>query len=286
MNRLKIGIIIAGAEGYETVLRAFENPGLQELCTAIAYGNKDEALACRKSLDIQTNFLCIQNMDEVADNRLNLYQLSGEGVSAETVAAQALEDKQIDALVVCRGEGTSAGNGLEVLLTDNICMYVADSLDVSDLQNFRRTLERDFGCCGPRIAILADDRQTVSALEAQIDESKLINYGVYGFDAFFDDEVYRCFDGAVTVQKTQAEEWFRKMSEEYGVRCVTVGGRLVPCTTHAVAKDRDAAVADLCHAIYIAIDIVRSQHDYDVAHVNPLQKMYHDKREDNRKNIE
>ncbi len=286
MDRLKIGIIIEGSEGYETVLRAFENPGLQELCTAIAYGDKDEALACRKSLDIQTNFLCIQNMDEVADNRLNLYQLPSEGTSAEAVAVQALEDKHIDALVVCRGDGMSAGKGGEVLLTDDVCMYVADSLDVSDLQNFRRTLERDFGCCGPRVAILTDDRQTVNALEAQMDEAKLISYGVYGFDAFFDDEVYKCFDGAVTMQEAQAEEWFGKMSEEYGVRCVTVGGRLVPCTTHTMAEDRDATVADLCHAVYIAIDIVRSQHDYDMVHANPLQKMYHDKREDYRKNIE
>ncbi len=289
MDRPRIGIIIEDTDGYETVLRAFENPTLQELCTAVVYGDKDEALKCRKAVDLQTNFLCIQSLDEVTDNRLNLYQLTsgnGNGIPAETVSAQASEEKSLDALVVCSGQENLKADGCGVLFAEDVCVRVADKLDVAVLQDFSLMLERDFSRISPFVAILADDRQDVDTLLGQMEEAKLINYGVYSFDEFFNAEVYKCFDGAVTMQKRQAEEWFKKMSEGYGVQSVTTSGKPVLYTTHTLASDRDTAVSDLCHAIYTATDTVRYRQEYDTAHTNPLQKLFRDKREDDRKNVE
>lgn len=275
--------------GYGTVLRAFENPTLQELCAAVVYGNKDEALKCRKSMDLQTNFLCIQELDEMADNRLNLYQLTSDadnGIPIETILTQALEENNLDALVICSGQESLKADGCGVLLAEDVCVRVADELDMSVLMDFRMMLERDFGRFAPFVAILADDRQDVDVFLEQMEEAKLINYGVYSFDEFFNAEVYKCFDGAVTMQKHQAEEWFKKMSEEYGVQSVTINGKPVLYTTHTMVSDKDAVVSDFCHAIYTATDAVRCRQEYDTARVNPLQKLFRDKREDDRKNVE
>ena len=58
--------------GYEVILKAFEEPGMLELCTPIIYGSPKIAAYHKKALNLETNFSIINNAEEARDGRINL----------------------------------------------------------------------------------------------------------------------------------------------------------------------------------------------------------------------
>ena len=48
--------------GWEVVLKSFEDPTMLELCTPVIYGSPKVATYHRKTMDIQTSLLVLQQM--------------------------------------------------------------------------------------------------------------------------------------------------------------------------------------------------------------------------------
>ena len=69
--------------GYEVILKAFEEPGMLELCTPIIYGSPKVAAYHKKALNLETNFSIINNAEEARDGHINLLTCFDEEVKVD-----------------------------------------------------------------------------------------------------------------------------------------------------------------------------------------------------------
>lgn len=299
----KIGIIQGDTNGvgYELILKAFEDPTFNELCTPIVYGSKNAAMQTRKAMEIQTNFSTIKDTEDATDNRLNILDcLEGEITvdfgkeTAESMQAasiclkKAMEDEELDAIVSAHSMQAlpCPENAMQLLLTNNIRMAIVKNITIEEMQAMHKVLERDFGCRDPRIAIVSDEAEDVSDLIKETEQNRICTYGTYKAEEFFEKRMFLRFDGIVTTSQKAIEEW-QKDAFEYGVRYYS-GEDIMAMPYHdAKLKIAGKGIADpasLCHSIYTTIDVMRNRTAYDEARVSPLPKLFHDRRDERRNN--
>lgn len=161
------------------------------------------------------------------------------------------------------------------------------------------SLKRDFGVSAPRIAILAlnphagdhgvlgteEMDSIIPAIESLSDQG-FPCYGPYAADGFFGTAAYRHFDGILAMYHDQGLAAFKALTSEGGVN-FTAGLSVVRTspdhgTAYDIAGKAVARTDSFRRAIYASIDIYRNRETYIKAHANPLPKLYHDRREDER----
>lgn len=280
MEKIKIGITQGRADktGYNLILTTFEEPVSLELCHPIIYGDKEAVIQQRKIMNLSTNFITINNTDEVQDGRLSLLQCE----DSEKKAMEDCQENNIDALVITPKETPfpCPAGSTEMLINEDIRMALVEKIDKNTIEAFRNTLERDFDCQHPRIAILSDNAQQENNNEEPRKEKHMHVYGPYAIKEFFEEEKYMYYDGIITCEKQKATEAFGSLAYEYGIRFYAGSDLII---TSPFLSDT------MCmnHATYIATDVYRNRQSYDQERENPLPKLFHDKREDrNSNNVE
>ncbi len=280
MEKIKIGITQGRADktGYNLILTTFEEPVSLELCHPIIYGDKEAVIQQRKIMNLSTNFITINNTDEVQDGRLSLLQCE----DSEKKAMEDCQENNIDALVITPKETPfpCPAGSTEMFINEDIRMALVKKIDKNTIEAFRNTLERDFDCQHPRIAILSDNAQQENNNEEPREEKHMHVYGPYAIKEFFEEEKYMYYDGIITCEKQKATEAFGSLAYEYGIRFYAGSDLII---TSPFLSDT------MCmnHATYIATDVYRNRQSYDQERENPLPKLFHDKREDrNSNNVE
>ena len=280
MEKIKIGITQGRADktGYNLILTTFEEPVSLELCHPIIYGDKEAVIQQRKIMNLSTNFITINNTDEVQDGRLSLLQCE----DSEKKAMEDCQENNIDALVITPKETPfpCPAGSTEMLINEDIRMALVEKIDKNTIEAFRNTLERDFDCQHPRIAILSDNAQQENNNEESREEKHMHVYGPYAIKEFFEEEKYMYYDGIITCEKQKATEAFGSLAYEYGIRFYAGSDLII---TSPFLSDT------MCmnHATSIATDVYRNRQSYDQERENPLPKLFHDKREDrNSNNVE
>ena len=277
MTKIKIGITQGKTDrsGYDLILTAFEEPTSLELCHPIIYGDKETAVQQRKNLNLTTNFITINNVADIQDGRLSLLQCE----ESEQKALEDLKSNNIDALVITPKETpfVCPDGGTEILINEDVCMALVTKVDKDSVEAFRQTLERDFDCQHPRIAILSNETAQETQEEDVIEEKHMHIYGPYAIKEFFEEEKYMYYDGIITSDNLKATEAFKALAYEYSVRFYAGSDLII---TSPFRNDT------MCmnHATYIATDIYRNRESYDAERENPLPKLFHDKREDKNSN--
>ena len=288
MSNLTIAITLAegGNEAYATLLKAYEDPTMAELCTAVAYGDKNEALKQRKEHEIQTNFLSIQQTKEAGEGRLNLRQFPppDEGTTQEATSLQAaLNDEEADAVVDCT-PASQQPLPMEIWLTEDARLVVCDTIEADTLTAAAHVIERDYGCLSPRIAILGMEQEMAGDVISKIQDICIATYGSYDAKDFIDEGRHLYFDGLIIARGKEAEDTFASLCKEYAVRHACNESKIVTAPFQPPIHADDTDVANLRHAVYQAMDTAVCRADYDTARTNPLQKLFHDKRDDRRHN--
>ena len=191
------------------------------------------------------------------------------------------------------------------LVTNNVAIKdVAEAITkqkiIEKAQIFHQALRRDMRISSPRIAVLAlnprcgedgvlgDEEQTI--IKPAIDElsqSGLQVFGPYAADDFFGRSAYYRFDGVLAMYHDQGQTPFKAVAYENGVR-YSAGLNLIRTAPAHGANFADAGknITDeqsLRNAIYVATDIWHNRQAYDEPLANPLQKLYHEKRDDSEK---
>lgn len=171
---------------------------------------------------------------------------------------------------------------------------------VEKLRLLHKTLSRDFLITHPRIAVLAlnphagdngllgEEEQTIiaPALE-QAKSEKIEAFGPFPADGFFGSMAYEHYDAVLAMYHDQGLAPFKVLAMDDGVN-YTAGLPVVRTSPdHGTAYDiAGKGVADensFRHALYLAIDVCRHRAQYDEAYAQPLEKLYHDRREDDRR---
>lgn len=277
MEKIKIGITQGNPDrtGYNLILTAFEEPVSLELCHPIIYGDKETAIQQRRVLNLTTNFITINNTDEVQDGRLSLLQCE----ESEQKALEDIQESNIDALVITpKGTPFPCPAGTtEILINEDVRLALVNKVDKNTIEALRQTLERDFDCQHPRIAIISNEVPQEPSSEESLDEKHMHVYGPYDIKDFFEQEKYMFYDGIITSNKEKATEAFKALVYEYSVRFYA-GSDLI------ITSPFRSDTISLNHATYFATDVYRNREAYDAERENPLPKLFHDKREDRNSN--
>lgn len=191
------------------------------------------------------------------------------------------------------------------LLTDEIplsevSMFVTKENIVDKAAILFNSLKRDFMITNPRIAILAlnpdsNDNQTFGKEEQEaikpaveeLSDKGIEAFGPYAADTFFANGYHGEFDGILAMYHDQGMAPFTALYPTDGV--IYYAGLPVVCATpnddagFGIAGQGIADETSLRHAIYTAIDVFRNRDIYDEPLANPLQKLYHEKRDDSEK---
>lgn len=69
--------------GYEVILKVFAEPMMLELCTPVVYGSPKVASYHRKAMNLTTNFVTIQRVEEAVEGKLNLVDCFTEEVKMD-----------------------------------------------------------------------------------------------------------------------------------------------------------------------------------------------------------
>ena len=209
------------------------------------------------------------------------------------------------------GEGSKA---LMILMNERVRVALATThLPISDiaqslttegilekLRILNATLRRDFLLTRPRIAVLAlnphagddgllgkEEQTIITPAIEQANAERIDAYGPFPADGFFGSAAYEHYDAILAMYHDQGLAPFKVLAMDDGVN-YTAGLPIVRTspdhgTAYDIAGQCKADEHSFMQALYLAIDVFRNRQRYDEATANPLPKLYHERREDERR---
>ena len=287
--------------GYELVFKTFSDLTLLELCTPIVYGSEKDAIELRNALGLQLNINIVGKAEEAQDGKLNFCNAPDDGKrQAETDCQNGAADALV--MIECRpadGQQPLLVNG-RVRIVVPTTTYDKESLKAK-VKELRDLLRRDFMLSTPRIALLAannrnedgswgtEETETIRPAVEELMEENVPAFGPYDATAFADSQQYEQFDGILANSKEQALALLDATEDAQGAMLVE-GPAYVVTAIRPNAKSCPKTAGEepqegqtLRNAIYLALDVVRHRISYDRPFRHPLQKLYHEKKDDSEK---
>ena len=210
----------------------------------------------------------------------------------------------ISAIVVAPGSAT------ELKFTDSMTVFVDEHIRVASVIEDEGTeitdsflserickawnsVKRDFYCSLPRIAILSSgeestDRDVVAPVVEELNKSGVYVFGPYDTERYLSENSFIHFDLTLAFTKEQVQKVLSEVADETYSKLQTSLPIIVVQTGYSSAyefqeDDIEQPALALRHAIYTAIDVFRNRENYDESHHDPLQKLYHERRDDSEK---
>lgn len=156
------------------------------------------------------------------------------------------------------------------------------------MQLMIKSLKRDFGIRKPRIAVLSlnphagdggvignEDKDIIAPAIREFYEKGMMVFGPYASDGFFGTGQQYNFDAVLAMYHDQGLIPFKTLAFETGVN-FTAGIPMVRTspdhgTAYDIAGKGTASEGSMREAIYLAMDIVSRQKEYDEMNANPLK---------------
>lgn len=214
-------------------------------------------------------------------------------------------------LETCIGEGKKA---LVILVNQQIRIAcLTEGMNMKDIpaaiskENikekatlFFNTLRRDFRISNPRVAILAlnprtnedekfgkEEQETIIPAINELADQGIEAFGPYSADHFFGTGAFSHFDGVLAMYHDQGFAPFKALSPEYGVLYNAGLPLIVTASDQTVGYDKAGKNIEdpnnFRQAIYLAIDAFRNRVCYDEAYKHPLEKLYHERKDESEK---
>lgn len=322
-KKIRIAIVLDenSTHAYDLILETFLEPEILEIFTPVVYGSLHMLKQESSRMQIRYNALIVGNASQADPDALNFVDLNGR--NAVEVVKREFEADLLDAFVVVpmsreitnqlrnavipnpvlkRQENDIKAIPLMCTNQLRVAYVVAGNNETSgitadNIENkariLHRTLRRDLRQDNPRVAILSlnpEIKPDENSIELQVIApavSKLVNTGIpvfgpYSYADFFETGKHLSFDAVLTMTREQAQAPFLSMYEGNGV---VLAAGISPLVVSPVKLDGDnnATVDSFREAIYACIDVYRSRYFFDLPYVDPLPKLYHERREDGEK---
>lgn len=171
---------------------------------------------------------------------------------------------------------------------------------IEKLQLLQQTLKRDFLITRPRIAVLAlnphagddgllgsEEQDIIKPAIDKANEQHIDAYGPFPADGFFGAQAYEHYDAVLAMYHDQGLAPFKVLAMDDGVN-FTAGLPIVRTspdhgTAYDIAGKGQANENSFRQALYLATTVFRNRIFYDEGHQDPLPKLYHERREDERR---
>ena len=205
-----------------------------------------------------------------------------------------------EALMILMNERLRVALVTTHLPISQVASAITQEAILSKLRILNQSLCRDFAISGPRIAVLAlnphagengllgtEEQEIIVPAIEQAAQEGINAYGPYAADGFFGNRSYEYYDAVLAMYHDQGLTAFKALAMEDGVN-YTAGLPVVRTspahgTAYDIAGKGEANENSFRQAVYTAIDIWRNRQNDDEARENPLPKLYHDRREDERR---
>ena len=273
-NDIQIALVGNAPKEQHSLLNSMlDEEGLTDLCDIVLYG-----------ADGQPEYEALQDaLDDYADGQLQGIVCLPMAKPAEELVSRALEK-----------------SGETFATLDNGIIRVGSVLTATDAQAAKtqltseaiqkrgkqlwRMLKRDLNVQNPRIAVLSvgdsvevtDGSTDITVIAPAITE--MVKEGIQAFGpvnaaTFFASEKYKAYDAVLQMYDTQCTEAYRALTTESVI--TLIGGTETPIAS--------AEAEGIYRALWAVIDMKRNRKEYDSPFANPLEKLYHERKEDGEK---
>lgn len=263
----------APKEQHSLLNSMLDEEGLTDLCDIVLYG-----------ADGQPEYEALQDaIDDYADGQIQGIVCLPMARPADELVGRALEKL---------GETFAA--------LDNGIIRVGSVLTATDAQAAKtqltseaiqkrgkqlwRMLKRDLNVQNPRIAVLSvgdtvdvtDGSTDITVIAPAITE--MVKDGMQAFGpvnaaTFFGSENYKAYDAVLQMYSTQCTEAYRALTTEPII--ALIGGTETPVAS--------SEAEGIYRALWAVMDMKRNRKEYDIPFANPLEKLYHERKEDGEK---
>lgn len=273
MNKIfTIGLVgNAPQEKHEILNRMLDEEGLTDLCDVILYG-----------ADGQPELEALQDaIDDYADNVLQGVVCLPMATSPVKAVRHCLEQSDADIVPVFDNRILRMSS----VLGDIDAAAAAQTLTQEAVQQrgemLWKMLKRDMGILNPRIAILSIGEKTDNS-ETSIDTTvikpaveELVKKGIQIFGpadsaTIFSNEACKAYDAVLQIYRSQTLEAYAALCEE---PIITI---LTGIDTPIVSTEAEGVLS----ALWAVKDIARNRKTYDLPFKHPLEKLYHERKED------
>ena len=258
--------------------------------------------AARRTLEKAVRDLKEHKVDVLVTAPINKANISGEKFpyNGHTEYLQAsLDEGGGDTLMILTGSQLRVGLATTHLPLRDVATSISAAKLESKLRLFVQSLRRDFSLTNPRVAVLGlnphcgengligkEDKEILIPVIQKLSEEGLPVFGPYASDGFFGAGHYTRFDGILAMYHDQGLIPFKLLNMEAGVN-FTAGLAYIRTspdhgTAYEIAGQGVASEASFRSAVYAAIDIYWNRLRADEATQNPLQRLYNDRREEER----
>ena len=170
-----------------------------------------------------------------------------------------------------------------ITMNGDICLMPVGSMNSADIisscKKMSQILKRDFSIQNPRMVILQDNSQQENESKENSDDitsaiSELANesvqaFGPLSYSTFLSQGNSAFYDGVLLSREDYKKGKAFDQDKTYNITYVTKVNIPLVCAT----------VNGLLRAIYCLIDITRNSKEYQKPFGNPLQKLYHERKE-------
>ena len=273
-NDIQIALVGNAPKEQHSLLNSMlDEEGLTDLCDIVLYG-----------ADGQPEYEALQDaLDDYTDGQIQGIVCLPMAEPAEELVGRALEK-----------------SGETFATLDNGIIRVGSVLTATDAQAAKtqltseaiqkrgkqlwRMLKRDLNVQNPRIAVLSvgdsvdvtDGSTDITVIAPAITE--MVKEGIQAFGpvnaaTFFASEKYKAYDAVLQMYDTQCTEAYRALTTESVI--TLIGGTETPIAS--------AEAEGIYRALWAVIDMKRNRKEYDLPFANPLEKLYHERKEDGEK---
>ena len=218
----------------------------------------------------------------------------------EYIEAQVGEGNE--ALMILMNERLRVALVTTHLPISGVAQAITQERIAAKLAILNQSLKRDFAISGPRIAVLAlnphagdngllgkEEQEIIIPAIEQARANGIQAFGPYAADGFFGARSYERYDAVLAMYHDQGLTAFKALAMDDGVN-YTAGLPIVRTspahgTAYDIAGKGMADAGSFRQALFTAIDVCRNRRRFDEATSNPLPKLYHDRREDERRSF-
>ena len=273
-NDIQIALVGNAPKEQHSLLNSMlDEEGLTDLCDIVLYG-----------ADGQPEYEALQDaLDDYADGQLQGIVCLPMAKPAEELVGRALE-KPGETFATLDNGIIRVGS----VLTSNDTEAARKQLTPEAIQKrgkqLWRMLKRDLNVQNPRIAVLSvgdsvdvtDGSTDITVIAPAITE--MVKEGIQAFGpvnaaTFFASEKYKAYDAVLQMYDTQCTEAYRALTTESVI--TLIGGTETPIAS--------AEAEGIYRALWAVIDMKRNRKEYDSPFANPLEKLYHERKEDGEK---
>lgn len=268
---MKIGILQSAGIAGDIIEKALAEPEINELFTPVIYSKENK------------------NDKNVSSD------LKFGNIAAVVVAPGSTTEFKFDGTTTLHlGRRQAVATAITDAEESEVPTLLTAELLTAKLQTLWLAARRDLLLSSPRIAVLAYntpesdlEKDVIRPVINEQTEAGLGIFGPYDIEDFENESLHKSFDIILAISDSQAERMIPMVADEVHTRFIC--GLPIVMTQSDFAPDYDfaenidAAEEGLLKAIYSAIDIRRNRDAYDIANANPLQKLYHERRDDSEK---